>query len=166
MPRGGKQLGAGRPAGRKNNKTVRLEDMRKAAQEAFMAEVAPKIKDLSTTLVKYGLAGNVQALSLAFDRVLGKVPDRVQGTGEKPQPILIQHNVFLHQSDRENRESDQEAEDNSGGDGSEQNSLNSNLIDNLRSAGQNPDSDLDSLRELSPPEPGSDEGLSSNSQNP
>lgn len=167
MARGGIQPGAGRPPGLKNKKTIRLEKMQEAFMETYIATVEKEIQPLAKALIKKGLKGDVPAIKEAFDRAMGKVPDKFPGGGgEIPQPILIQHNVFLHEGNSENRQPQEETEDSIGGNGSEQNNLNPNLIDNLKSAGQNPNPDLDSLGELPSPQQGSDEGLSSDSQDP
>lgn len=74
---GGRRPGAGKKKGTKAAHTLETEAYRKAIIDEAIKAQLPVIK----ALIKQAKAGSIPAINMLWDRVLGKVPDKMEMGG-------------------------------------------------------------------------------------
>ena len=92
MPPGGKRIGAGRPKGSKNKKT--LEQI--AARERFTARVYEQFDPLMDALMRVAKGGEETrpdpvSLKYLFDQAIGQPTQKIAGDSEQPLSVLVRN---------------------------------------------------------------------------
>ncbi len=102
-----------------------------------------------------------------YNKLKSRITDKVDHTsGGKPIPILAPFNVPTHNGNQQNSEAPKENQSSSGRDISEQNNLDTPIVDKLGAVGQDTNPNLGSVGINAPPEEGSNTGLPSDNGNP
>jgi hypothetical protein len=139
---------SGNPAGRQKGKT-----MKEYAKELLACQTEEERQEFLEGLDK----------DVIWKMAEGNPQTDITSGGEKINPIPI-INVLPNNSDQQNNTDVKEAENSTGGNISEQDNINSNILDSVKPVGQDTNTDEHSVGELSTPKEGSGEGLSEHNE--
>lgn len=121
------------------------------------------------TITKHYPPDTTAAIFWLKNRQPSKWRDRTETdvkSGGKPIPILAPFNVPTHNGNQQNSQAPEADQGSPGGNVSEQDNLDTPIVDKLGAERQTANADLSSIGVNAPPEAGSDTGLPSDNGNP
>lgn len=84
--KGHKKIG-GKKKGSKDKKTIKKEKQKKLYEDYLLKEILKEKEDTTKALLAEAKDGNVQAIREAHERMLGKVKEQVEHSGEVKTPV-------------------------------------------------------------------------------